>query len=654
MDTSTILDPGLESCLPLSLQHLSLIVLLNDVNSYPVELLASLPCWLRKNLLENLPALSVCLLDGTAVTEGIDMEKIWKTRYLHIESSYCCSPGHRKRPLASVNCDNMSMFVTHEPRLAAAIENPGTYRERFLLTIAQYILRYGGFSHAALWLLAINGQHLLQNLAILDEESLNETHVQRIFMKQAHALSNFRGDNFLLLIPHCYVNMQSDATLSLLLSLLTESCGLQPAYLHLGRMLRGPHIPLYADSSLKHLMKRLVMLKLSKIQRSNLRQVFEAVVGDGRECQLLGLSLSDVCVHKEEFECLSPYLLTLPSDFSAPRYQGLTFLRLCHALQPSSLPYLTALLQQQLHLKVVVIHGFFPWPVESQTTTILSILSSLFSRPTYQSLSLNWPNISTAQTMQIVRGFMSSHCWDTQELLIAQQDQPSALDSMLVASLEASKAEQAISDCGVKHKVIQSTDSLLHAILPLPSIRLRELELNCGKNHQHLAAIHPDLRVSNLTLMFYSQQSGLSSLTDDIRTLLAMPTLKEVTFDGSWTEIKEVKKGLVLGLKKQSQVGSLQKLSLLTNGNSAYTKQEFKELWNCIFSLTPLNQLEVIIGEGLALQVKHSVDSIYASWCQIALGKKLKRVNFCAYEGKLDILEDIGSIYSTQCIDWVH
>ena len=653
MDTLTASDSCLDSCLPLSLQHISLICLLNDVNSYPVELLTSLPHWLRKNLLENLPALNVCLLDGTAVAKGIDMDKIWKTRYLHIESSYCCGPGRRKRPLASMNHDNMSMFVTHEPRLAAVTNNPATWRERYLLAIAQYVLRYGGFSHAALWLLAISGQHLLQNLAILDEESLNETRVQGIFTKQAHTLNNFRSDTFLL-IPKCYVAMQSGATLSLLLSLLAESCGLQPAYLHLGRMLRGPCIPLYADSGLKHLMRRLVMLKLSKIQRSNLRQVFEAAVGEGRECQLLGLSLSDVCVHKEEFECLSPYLLTLPSDFSPPRYQGLSFLRLCHALHPSSLPYLTALLQQQLSLKVVVIHGFFPWPIESQTTTILSILSSLFSRPPFQSLSLNWPNISTAQTMQIVRGFMSSTCWDIQELLIAQQTNPFALDSKLVASLEASKAEQAVSDCGVEHKIIQSTDSLLYAILPMPSIRLRELELNCGKNHQHFAAIHPDLQVSNLTLMFYSQQPGLSSLMDDIRILLEIPTLREVTFDGPWTMIEEVKKGLVLGLKKQSKIGSLQKLSLLTNGNSAFSKAEFKELWDCIFSLRPLNQLEVIIGEGLAMHVKDSIDSIYTSWCQIALGKKLKSVNICAYKGELSILEDIGSMYSTQSIDWVH
>ena len=659
MDTSTPLDPNLqvESCLPLSLQHLSFVALLNDINSYPVELLASLPRWLRRSLLDNLPALDACLLDGTAVAEGIDMDKIWKSRYTYIESSYCCIPGRRRRPLASISYNNMSLFVTHEPQLAAAIDNPGTWRERFLLTITQYVLRYGTISHAALLLLVINGQHLLQSLAILDEESVDETNVQKVLMKQANALRNFRGDT-ILLIPQRYATMLSDITLSQLLSLLAESCGLQPTYLHLDRMLRGARsttcIPLYADNGLKHLMRRLVMLKLSKIHRSYLRQVFEAVVGDGGECQLLGLSLSDYCVHKEEFECLSPYLLTLPSDFSPPRYQGLTVLQLCHALHPSSLPYLTALLQQQLSLKVVTIQGFFPWPVESQTINILSVLSSLFSRSIFQSLSLGWPNISTAQTMQIVRGFMSSHCWGTQELLIAQQNHPSALDPAIVASLDASKAEQAVSDCGVEHKVVQSTDSLLYAILPLPTIRLRELELNCGKNHQHLAAIHSDLRISNLTLKFTIPQPGLSTLSEDIKTLLAMPTLKELTLDGPWTEIEEVKRGLVLGLKKQSQIGSIRKLSLLTNGETAYTKPEFKDLWDGIFSLTPLNQLEVVIGEGLASQVKHSIDSIYVSWCQLALGKKLKSVNFCAYEGELDILEDIGSIYSTECIDWVN
>ena len=663
MDTSATatLDACLESCLPLSLQHLSIIALLNDIKSYPVELLASLPCWLRRSLLENLPALDLCLLDGTAVAEGINMDKIWKSRYGYIESSYCCIPGRRKRPLVSANYDNMSMFVTYEPRLAAAMDNTGTWRERFLLSITQYVLRYGTISHAALLLLAINGRHLLKNLVILDEESLEEADVQNFFMKQGNVLRSLRGDNFLL-IPQRYMAMQSNITLSQLLSLLAESCGLQPTYLHLDRMLRSSRtaasIPLCADSDLKHLMRRLVMIKLSKINRNYLRQLFEAVVGDGWDCQLLGLSLSDYCVHKEELECLSPYLLTLPSDFSPPRYQGLTVLQLRHALHPSSLPYLTALLQQQLSLKVVAILGFFPWPAESQTTNIISVLSSLFSRPAFQSLSLSWPNISAAQTMEIVRGFMSSHCSDTQELLIAQQNDPATLDPTIVASLEASKkVERAVSDCGVEHKVIQSTDSLLYAILPQLTVRLRELELNCGKNHNiiHLAAIHPDLRVSTLTLKFHLQQvePGLSSLTDDITTLLVIPTLKEMTLDGHWTNIKEVKKGLLAGLKEQARVGSIRKLSLLTNGDTTYTKPEFVELWDSIFSLTPLNQLEVIIGEGLAEKVKQSVDNIYASWCRLALGKKLKSVNFCAYKGELDILEDIGSIYSTECIDWV-
>ena len=624
------LDCDPESCLPLSLQHLSFIVLLNDTTSYSVELLASLPRWLRRCLLENLSALDVCLLDGTAVAKDIDMEIIWKFRYMHVQSNCYCSSGRRKCPFTSMCHENMSIFGTHEPQLATVMDNPGTWRERFLLTITQYVLRFGALSHAALWLLAINGQHLLQNLAILDEESGDEMLMQKVFMKQAHALSTFREDTFLL-IPQRYMTIQSDASLPELLSLLTHSCGLQPAYLHLDRILSGASSSLHANNGLKHLMGRLVMLKLSKIQRSILRQVFEAVVGDGRECQLLGLGLSDFCVHKEEFECLSPYLLTLPSDCSPPHYQGLTVLQLCHALHPSSLPYLTALLQQQLSLKVLVIHGFFPWPVESQTTNILSVLSSLFSRPAFQSLSLRWPNISTAQTIQIVRGFMTSHCWHTQELLIAQPSNPATT----LASLDANVVEQTVSDCGVEHKVIQATDSLLHAILPLQTIRLQELELDCGKNQQHFAAIHPDLRVSKLKLKFFMNHPGLSSLTNDIKTLFGMTTLKEVTLEGPWTEITEIKKGLVLGLQQQSRVGSLRKLSLLTNSDSAYTQQELKQLWDSVFSLKSLNQLEVVIGQGLSSQVKESTDIIHVSWCQYATGNKLKSINICAHVGKL-------------------
>ena len=46
----------MDVCLPLSLQDLCLLEAINDLDSYPVELLSSLPHWLRHRLFNNLPA----------------------------------------------------------------------------------------------------------------------------------------------------------------------------------------------------------------------------------------------------------------------------------------------------------------------------------------------------------------------------------------------------------------------------------------------------------------------------------------------------------------------------------------------------------------------------------------------------------------------
>ena len=71
----------MERCLPLSPQDLCLLVVINDLDVYPVSLLASLPCWFRHRLPRNLPLIDLCLPDHSPVARGIDINEIWKNRY---------------------------------------------------------------------------------------------------------------------------------------------------------------------------------------------------------------------------------------------------------------------------------------------------------------------------------------------------------------------------------------------------------------------------------------------------------------------------------------------------------------------------------------------------------------------------------------------
>ena len=64
---------------PLRLQ--SLLFIIGHLDQYRNETLAFLPPRTRRELLLNLPVIDVCRLEGSGVTEGIDMEEVWKTLY---------------------------------------------------------------------------------------------------------------------------------------------------------------------------------------------------------------------------------------------------------------------------------------------------------------------------------------------------------------------------------------------------------------------------------------------------------------------------------------------------------------------------------------------------------------------------------------------
>ena len=71
-----------ETCcpLPFHLQDLCLLVVINELDCYPTELLASLPYWLRYRVLSNVPALDLARLEHTPVASGVDTDEIWKSR----------------------------------------------------------------------------------------------------------------------------------------------------------------------------------------------------------------------------------------------------------------------------------------------------------------------------------------------------------------------------------------------------------------------------------------------------------------------------------------------------------------------------------------------------------------------------------------------
>ena len=55
-------------------------MVINELDSYPTEVLADLPSWFRYRILSSAPALDLARLECTPVANGVDTDGIWKSR----------------------------------------------------------------------------------------------------------------------------------------------------------------------------------------------------------------------------------------------------------------------------------------------------------------------------------------------------------------------------------------------------------------------------------------------------------------------------------------------------------------------------------------------------------------------------------------------
>ena len=87
---SNVLQPTLQQ--PLSLQQVSILYVISNLESFPPDMLALLPLKFRRDLLRMLPPADVFQLEQTSVVDGIDMEnEIWKVVYEHYDYEVACT-----------------------------------------------------------------------------------------------------------------------------------------------------------------------------------------------------------------------------------------------------------------------------------------------------------------------------------------------------------------------------------------------------------------------------------------------------------------------------------------------------------------------------------------------------------------------------------
>lgn len=160
--------------------------------------------------------------------------------------------------------------------------------------------------------------------------------------------------------------------------------------------------------------------------------------------------------------------------------------------------------------------------------------------------------------------------------------------------------------------------------MQLPIIRLKKIvlvRLHKYNHYLHLCALHPDLQVMKLVISLDTKVNHtlLSSVQEDLTVILKMPSLQKISLLGDWGHLKEVKTGLMQGLYQRACLYPLRKITLeaLSGG---YDIDDFRRLWDAVFSLPRLEQLKIVLEKGFTNMTREPQfnDIIYEGWVKKA------------------------------------
>ena len=652
-------DDSVQTCcsLPFFLQDLCLLVVINELDYYPTELLASLPRWLRNRILSSTPALDLARLECTPVASGVDTDGIWKSR---LKANERDSRGHRytlsyvmqnmvddKESPTKGNPFHLDVSSTQHLRSLTQVLRFGYTHDssywtkdvvkdlevrdselsignQFLFGIASDLLIASNLEDLVLRrLVSIQGNLVLSNLLTSSSHQDCKNPMQcnqEAWKKQATALVikeldasyfpyyGFGGYRDIQLTPHRFMHFYDKCCPFELLSILFSSCQLRP---------RG------------------VNFCISAVSRSILPSLCtETLALDGN----LTLPTEDA-KYMPIIHCFLENVVTLRLQCDEYGQIGvmLNMIKTAIAKGPAS------------NLKHLIC------TVSDLYMDIAGALCSLFSLKNFQLLMLDVSKAYPLTLSQLLRAFIIAPCPHVQKLVVRIRDPQFQLKlkENQLASLDIN--DVTIPSCSLKHKVLtfSSRDGLtngLYLLLQFPVIRLKNLALFTSSENFHLCAVHPDLQTTKLeinvdVLRFtsHSRQNPQqkSTLQEDIVSLFWIDSLQKIRISGMdvW-ESNEVKLGIVQGLQGRSRLRPLKKLSLELETHS-YEVQDLETLCNAIFSLPQLENLKLVLGRRFGdIISKNCYEKVlYKSWSHKAAGVKLKSIYLQTHETDLKQVE---------------
>ena len=648
--------------LPLPLQDLCLLALINELDSYPVELLASLPHWLRHRLLYSIPALDLCRLDHTPIARGMDVDgELWDPRlqarkkpqqrvYLRVQcrggrniqapTSSGTQPvtfqslfhlnvgpesGNHQAPLSrfQYGAPQVSPYLMNEVKTAVSglkeelSTKLASAREKCLSKIASDILSCSPGLNIRNELISIPGEHVLLDLTVASRcQTVSHRHSYSVWKKQATAL-------------------------------VMQPVGQPPLPIRFGcRRRRIPPWPSHYDAYVVLTPHRL----LSVNDKSDTLQLLSLLT------DVCGIQPSSVNLHINKLsqpilDSLYTARFTVDSSLkfssSSTTYisivnnllRRVVILRLqcdryCHIGVMIGMIEAATAEGKDCQLK----HLFCTLP--DLYIEVIQSFASVFSLQNFHQLNLDLDEVYLLTFSKLLQGFLTAPCSHSQQLTIHTKRSikfPNAFDTRQLAALDIGGAS--VPQCAIQHKMLclssqNESTGVLYLLLQLPTIRLNEIMLvNLNDHYQylHLCALHPDLQVMKLVIHVdrMMNHAFLNTARGDLVSLLQMPTLQEVSISGHWGHHKEVKVGLMQGLHQQSSshLHPLRKITLDVE-SGGYSTEEYQGLWDAIFSTPQLEKLEIVLGEGFVNMTKQ-LDFMYVineSWIQSATKRRLKSV----------------------------
>lgn len=621
--------------LPFLLQDLCLLVVINELDSYPTELLAALPYWLRYRILSCAPALDLARLECTPVASGVDTGELWNSRpkveeqggryaqsassteggnpfhlnvsYSHKQSlSYMLGVG-----FIIVGDHDLIKRITKD--LVEVRSNDISVGNQSMIEIASALLTESKekLTDPLNRLVSIEGSLVLSNL-VTDHncQNLMECNV-KVWKRQPTALVTKYHTNIspyysyyhvsnrdnIRLVPHRYMHFYDKLDpLELLLTLCT-SCQLYP---------RG------------------INIRINSMSRLFLRNLCaEQLCLDG--------NLSLPTKHTNFTSVINRFfkhVVTLRLQCDNYGHIGLVV----------SMIKAATVSGQASTLK----HFFYDMP--NLYMDIVGPLCALLSLPNFCLLMLKVSDMCSHTLSKLLQAFITAPCPHVQKLIIYVEHSPRfqpPLAENLVASLDMKGVS--LPSCSLQHKVFKcfTNDSLvkgLHLLLQYPIIRLKDFTLFTSSKLFHLFAVHPDLQLTKLRIAVDRQNHQYKgTFQEDLASLFEINSLKKICIYGTWGTFTEVKHGIVFGLRRRSRYFPLRKLSLELGLRNFYDIEDFEMLCDAIFSLPQLENLKLVLGRGFGdlLSLNRFEDVLYKSWNHKAAGVRLKSIFFKTYETDL-------------------